>query len=1089
MTLLPPVVPDFELLRRIGRGSYGDIWLGRSVTRQLRAVKVVYRDRFESERPFEREFVGVQKFEPVSRRHPSQLDVLHVGRNLAGGFFYYVMELADDASVPADEAGRPIDPEFYEPLTLKVLLERRGRLPVGEVLDLVEPLVEALQFLHAEGLVHRDIKPSNIVFIHGRAKLADLGLITAAEAAGSYVGTEGFVPREGPGSVSADLFALGKVIYEAATGRDRMEFPRLPAQLEALPDRPFLMELNEVWLKACDPEPGLRYATAADLRSDLALLKARKSVRRLRKLERQVRRGRRLILASLLAGLVIGYGWWQSHRFNRYAASQLAHVYVQHGQERLEQRDAIGALPWFAAAMELEQFDPARDVAHRLRLANTLAQSPELIGLHSYLAEPLPRYVFFDASGDRVLLCEPGDLAQVWDLKSESAVTPKLRHGGQVRQGWFNPGATRVATLSADGFVRLWDAVTGELKGAPFRHGERTGAACFAVDGSRLFTAGTDGKIAVWDLEGRPMTSASVGFPIGHLAISGDGLRLVATGDVGRELVTLDAGSLVAVTAVLELPEVPREVALGFRGQQVAMGFGNGLVQVRPLADPTGGRLEFQLSGPVFKLQFDREGNRLLVGAERTAGVIDLARGEPLFPLLNEISAIRVWAWSPDETRLLIAGESRTAQILDATTGEALTPPLRQAGEIAAGQFTDGGRAWLTASADRTTRRWGPPPAENASVRLAHDRELVAAALVADEPRVFTVDVEGVPRTWSWSSNQVTVAAGEPLGPAVGARLADGGGVAITATRNGELHATDIDTLACFASRAFTGLSSPVLVIHPNQPLVLASRGDRGAVVWNWKENSAIELAMDRGGELVRAEFSADGRWLAVGNSSGELLLWPTSVLARDPLRAKLSDRTSLLAFAATGDRLLVASEDRTFQWWDPRAGKPSSGRLRADAGVNFARVSPGATRVFTAGVNFEAMTWDTVGARPLTRPFRPHGQVVDAVFSPDSTQVVLLSRDGDVQLWHAEFGQPLGPILRGAGPVTRCAFAPDGRRWLTVEGGRDVVVRPLPADAPPAQELADQAALISSYRLDRDGLPQPLDVRALRELERRRRQ
>src|SRR5262245_42224457 len=97
-----PTVPDHELLRCIGCGSYGEVWLARNVMGTFRAVKVVYRASFEHDRPFEREFEGIQKFEPVSRTHESQVDILHVGRNEQAGYFYYVMELADaaDASSP-----------------------------------------------------------------------------------------------------------------------------------------------------------------------------------------------------------------------------------------------------------------------------------------------------------------------------------------------------------------------------------------------------------------------------------------------------------------------------------------------------------------------------------------------------------------------------------------------------------------------------------------------------------------------------------------------------------------------------------------------------------------------------------------------------------------------------------------------------------------------------------------------------------------------------------------------------------------------------------------------------------------------------
>src|SRR3989441_1645220 len=107
-TLPPPQIPDHELLRCVGQGSYGEVWLARNVLGDYRAVKVVYRRNFEHERPYEREFEGIQKFEPISPLHESQVDILHVGRNDAAGYFYYMMELADDAGEnPNDEFRNP----------------------------------------------------------------------------------------------------------------------------------------------------------------------------------------------------------------------------------------------------------------------------------------------------------------------------------------------------------------------------------------------------------------------------------------------------------------------------------------------------------------------------------------------------------------------------------------------------------------------------------------------------------------------------------------------------------------------------------------------------------------------------------------------------------------------------------------------------------------------------------------------------------------------------------------------------------------------------------------------------------------------
>src|SRR6266496_6414623 len=104
----PPGISEYELLRRIGGGSYGEVWLARNAVGTLRAIKVVYRKTFDTDRPYDREFSGIKKFEPISRSHEGLIDVLHVGRSDEAGCFYYVMELADDARAnPNDECPNP----------------------------------------------------------------------------------------------------------------------------------------------------------------------------------------------------------------------------------------------------------------------------------------------------------------------------------------------------------------------------------------------------------------------------------------------------------------------------------------------------------------------------------------------------------------------------------------------------------------------------------------------------------------------------------------------------------------------------------------------------------------------------------------------------------------------------------------------------------------------------------------------------------------------------------------------------------------------------------------------------------------------
>src|SRR5438093_5542938 len=175
-----PAIPEHQLLRSVGRGSYGEVWLARNVMGTYRAVKVVYRKNFENDRPYEREFDGIQKFEPISRSHDGLVDILQVGRNDEAGYFYYVMELADDANAEcgvrnaectfSNSRGAGIansefrSPHSYAPRTLQSDLKTRGRLSPEECIPVALALTRALGYLHEQGLVHRDIKPSNIIF-------------------------------------------------------------------------------------------------------------------------------------------------------------------------------------------------------------------------------------------------------------------------------------------------------------------------------------------------------------------------------------------------------------------------------------------------------------------------------------------------------------------------------------------------------------------------------------------------------------------------------------------------------------------------------------------------------------------------------------------------------------------------------------------------------------------------------------------------------------------------------------------------------------------------------------------------------------
>lgn len=278
----------------IGRGAYGEVWMARGVTGALRAVKVVRREDYDHPESFEREFEAIKKYEPVSRKHPGLVPVLQVGRNDAGGFYYYIMELADDL-----ERGRDIDPATYRAHSLQAQMRRDGRVSAEACIEFGANVAEGLDHLHRNKLIHRDVKPSNLIFTDGSCKLADIGLV-ALLGQHSFVGTEGFVAPEGPGTAAADIFSLGMVLYEAATGKDRLDFPDIPSSRETGEKLEVWRRLNRVICRACAPKAKDRYDSALEMSLDL----------RGKPLPSRRRVGYVAVGATLAVVLAVGFGMW-----------------------------------------------------------------------------------------------------------------------------------------------------------------------------------------------------------------------------------------------------------------------------------------------------------------------------------------------------------------------------------------------------------------------------------------------------------------------------------------------------------------------------------------------------------------------------------------------------------------------------------------------------------------------------------------------------------------------------------------------------------------------------------------------------------
>lgn len=197
----------YRLLDQIGEGGMANVYLAMDtiLNRQV-AIKVLRGDLSHDEtfvKRFQREALSATTLE-----HPNLVQIFDVGEEQ--GYHYIVME-------------------YIEGKTLKQLIKQYGPLSIGEVIDVMEQLVSAVEHAHSRGVIHRDIKPQNIIVrSDGTVKLTDFGIAIAQNAAqltqtNNIMGSVHYLaPELAKGQMAtaqSDIYSLGVVMFELLSGR------------------------------------------------------------------------------------------------------------------------------------------------------------------------------------------------------------------------------------------------------------------------------------------------------------------------------------------------------------------------------------------------------------------------------------------------------------------------------------------------------------------------------------------------------------------------------------------------------------------------------------------------------------------------------------------------------------------------------------------------------------------------------------------------------------------------------------------------------------------------------------------------------
>jgi len=1117
----PPQIPDYELVRCIGVGSYGDVWLARNALGRYDAVKVIYRDRFEHARPYDREFEGIRKYEPVSRKHASQVALLHVGRDATDQYYYYAMELADDV-----ERGQEIEPESYRPRSLETELRRRSRLPVGDCVELGLALTQALEQLHAEGLIHRDIKPGNIIWVGGVPKLADIGLVAEKDQTMTLVGTRGYLPPEGPGSVAGDIYSLGKVLYECSTGQDRQEFPNLPAELADRIGHAQFLEFNEVILKACHSDPRKRYQAAREVHDDLMLIHAGRSLRRKHVLERRFTLLARASMAVAALAILAASGYWfqkrqteEAQESRQRAERAVKHLELKQAEEMFAADQASTALASLARLLREDPTD--RMVAERILAALSQRSFPLPVARLAHTADGT--VATFSSDGRRIITGSQDGTVTVWDVQTGGRIGPPLQHDGPISFIEPSPSGRMTATASG-GQVRVWNAETGQ-------------------------------PVTDWLPQSRPVRI---------IRFSSDETRLLLC--LSSEAVMLDARNGNKLAGPLHMPEAitgtDAKADFSPDGNRIAVACSDRAVKVWDLQ--TGSLLcTFTHPGRASVVCFSPDGTRLLIASGvNTARLWDSRTGRLLVSLVGHDFPVNHAAFSQDGARVITGSNDRTARIWDAQTGELRVGRLQHFGFVSHVDFSADGRLALTASAVGDLRVWNAQSAEpihearydNQSIpcqELSPDGEhilvklrnesvawLLDARLGQSLPRVlphedfvvfarFNTNSSRLLTTTDWVVSNIQtprstrdderqpdpilrgaarvweVASGQPVTPPLahedGLLSADfnpDGTRIATGCRDQAARIWDATTgelLRELPHESRRGVRSALFT--PNGRNLLTSCWLNDGALWDARTGQMLRRFQDQDEDegsnyfmpVRTADMSRDGRLVVTGSRDGARV-WNVETGERLPYVYGAGQNVRAARFSPQGDRLVTAARRETgdspscAQVWDVATGQAVTHFLLHNDTVRHAEFSPDGARVVTASLDRTARIWDARTGRQLIEPLQHKGWVMHAEFSPDGQRVVTVSWwDHAAFLWDAHTGLPLGDPLRHDDWVTFATFSPDGRWLVTTSCDGTAKIWALPqATAPVPAWLADLAEAVGGQRLDDLRLPQAVSLEKL---------
>ncbi len=1062
----PPDLKNFRLIRELGSGGMGVVWLAeqlrpvrRQVALKLIKAELTSRDviaRFDAE-----------KQALAMMDHPHIASVLDAG-TADDGRPYFVMELVD---------GIPIT-DYCD----------AHKLSVAERLKLFVPVCNAVQHAHQKGVIHRDLKPSNVLVtvIDGVAvpKVIDFGLAKAVEQSlqltdvtmhteyGKVVGTLQYMSPEQAElkgvdaedvDTRTDVYSLGVMLYELLTGstpveKDVLARTALLKVLEIIrgedPPRPshrlssssneassevgeqrslhparlqqlLRGDLDWVVMKALEKDRSRRYQTANDLAQEIAsflsgdAVSARPPSTRYQ-LQKFANRNRGLVAAVLAIGVVLlagiagtGYGLIQSNQKTKLAEDN--------AREATRERGKAVAAEKRATAESQRARDAAAAANFQLAFAKWGASRPVEARRLLHLV-PLKFRDNFEWHYCKRLF--------------EGSDITCYGHTSDVYEVAFTPDGTRVVSVSGDRTIKSWDATTGKQLGSLEGHTGSVRGLAVSPDGSRIASGGhDDNKVAIWDAERGELVRSLAGHAasINSVAFSPLGDRFASASDdstiklwdakTGKEIISI-TGHAAGVTGVAFSPD-GKHLASTSKDQSVRIWDPQSGEQIAIVRE---GRADTR------RVAFSPDGTRFVTISNARFTLWDAQTWQLVAEdRIAHRGFVRCVAFSPDGTQFATAGEDTRIKLWDARSGKQITTLIGHAQEVWSVAYSPDGSRLASGASDGTVRIWDVrgrrgllnPGGEQLTLRAYSDKahcvtfspdgRLLASAGAYGSIILRNAETCEVLFQLEGHRGRIDALSFSPGGT----RLASAGDdetIRIWDTETGvEVDTFDGNTKCCRA-----------IAFSPDGTRFVRSDRDGAINTEDAESHEPIARFYGHFGLISSIAFSPNGTRLASASHDKTVRLW--DALTGDQIRTLWEHKGLVrsVAFGPRGERLVSGGNDPKVRVWDVVTGEQIA-TLEVTGDVLGVAYSSDGQRIATAGFGRLVSLFDAVNGREVLNLDAGVKGVSAVAFHPGGTRLAAATHDGSVRIWNGSRKHETATLSGHIEPVTTVTFSADG--------------------------------------------------------------